>query len=291
MKKYLPVLVLVGLLVFTTPAFAINDVTLTTDTIITAGGINFTVSQGAPTVDTLTVSGSDFSVQMSENATLIISSADRRVLTIPKVGSIIISNTCSSSQNIYTISNPLGGSQVTITATVSSDTCSTAGNGSVGGTGGGGGGGSYSLPPSVAPILAVTTPSPSAPATGGGGASASVSSVFVKAVSLGSTNSDVKRLQTLFSTDPEIYPEGLTSGYFGQATKKAIQRFQEKYGVAKKGSTGYGALGPATRAKIQEVFGGQSTNSTGASPINTTASDLQTKLKALQDQVKKIQGN
>jgi len=70
-------------------------------------------------------------------------------------------------------------------------------------------------------------------------------------------NSDVKRLQKLLASDISIYPEGLTTGYFGQLTEKAIQRFQSKYGVVSSGTsqtTGYGLVGPKTRLKLQEIF-------------------------------------
>jgi peptidoglycan hydrolase-like protein with peptidoglycan-binding domain len=70
------------------------------------------------------------------------------------------------------------------------------------------------------------------------------------------SSNDVRRLQTLLATKPEIYPEGLITGYFGQLTKKAVQKFQLKYGVVKtKSDSGFGVVGPKTRAKLQEIFG------------------------------------
>ena len=93
---------------------------------------------------------------------------------------------------------------------------------------------------------AVAQPSPVAVA---------VSPVFNTALKKGVSNDDVKRLQQLLATDSEIYPEGTASGYFGNLTEKAVQRFQMKYGVVKSASdVGYGLVGPATRAKLQEVF-------------------------------------
>ncbi len=47
----------------------------------------------------------------------------------------------------------------------------------------------------------------------------------------GVANESVKKVQELLATDPTIYPEGLTTGYFGPLTKKAIERFQEKNGL------------------------------------------------------------
>jgi peptidoglycan hydrolase-like protein with peptidoglycan-binding domain len=63
-------------------------------------------------------------------------------------------------------------------------------------------------------------------------------------------------LQTLLATKPEIYPEGLITGYFGQLTKKAVQKFQLNYKVVgSKNDPGFGFVGPKTRAKLQEIFG------------------------------------
>jgi peptidoglycan hydrolase-like protein with peptidoglycan-binding domain len=75
-----------------------------------------------------------------------------------------------------------------------------------------------------------------------------------------STKSQTKILQELLSLDKEVYPEGLITGYFGPLTKKAVERFQRKYGVILPGSTDeiyLGYPGPKTRAKIREIFGNQ----------------------------------
>lgn len=80
--------------------------------------------------------------------------------------------------------------------------------------------------------------------------------IFVKPLSFGMTSSDVRRLQTLLATKPEIYPEGKITGYFGLLTKKAVQNFQLHYGVVtSKSDSGFGYVGPKTRAKLQEIFG------------------------------------
>jgi len=63
----------------------------------------------------------------------------------------------------------------------------------------------------------------------------------------------------LFGSDTKVAESGVGSPgneteYFGTLTKKAVQKFQKKYGIAKEGDSGYGYVGPKTRAKLQEVF-------------------------------------
>jgi len=85
------------------------------------------------------------------------------------------------------------------------------------------------------------------------------SAVFTQTLKLGMENSDVRRLQQLLATNQSIYPEAITTGYYGTLTQRAVQRFQAKYGIASSGTpqtTGYGLVGPATRAKLAEVFAG-----------------------------------
>lgn len=80
----------------------------------------------------------------------------------------------------------------------------------------------------------------------------------------GDRGSEVTELQTHLSTDVNIYPEGLVTGYFGQLTKAAVERFQTSEGIVSQGtpvSTGYGRVGPITRAAINaNLAGGVSFN-------------------------------
>ncbi|MBM3260910.1 hypothetical protein FJY93_00660 [Candidatus Kaiserbacteria bacterium] len=73
-----------------------------------------------------------------------------------------------------------------------------------------------------------------------------VSGRFVAALKQGSRGKDVSRLQKLLGVEE--------TGYFGLKTVKAVQEFQLTYGVVKKNGSGYGLLGPKTRAKLEEVF-------------------------------------
>ncbi len=52
---------------------------------------------------------------------------------------------------------------------------------------------------------------------------------FKSNLKLGSQGTEVKELQKCLAKDPEIYPEGEVTGYFGNKTKEAVIKFQEKY--------------------------------------------------------------
>ncbi len=79
---------------------------------------------------------------------------------------------------------------------------------------------------------------------------------FTVGLAYGDSGEGVRQLQIFLKAQgPEIYPEGLITGYFGSLTQKAVQRFQEKYGIAKAGDPGYGYVGPMTRAKINALQG------------------------------------
>ena len=74
-----------------------------------------------------------------------------------------------------------------------------------------------------------------------------------------SGRSDVRCLQEFLKNQgPDIYPEGLVTGYFGNLTKSAVIRFQEKHAseilTPLNLYSGTGFVGPSTRAKINQLF-------------------------------------
>jgi len=83
------------------------------------------------------------------------------------------------------------------------------------------------------------------------------SETITQNLSYGSTGDQVKVLQQFLKNQgAEIYPEQLVTGYFGNATRSAVGRFQIKYGiVAGSSDGGYGVVGPKTRTKINEFLG------------------------------------
>jgi len=77
---------------------------------------------------------------------------------------------------------------------------------------------------------------------------------------LGDRGTEVTELQNYLSTDANIYPSGLVTGYFGQLTKAGVERFQTAQGIVSSGTpatTGYGRVGPKTQAAINaKLVGG-----------------------------------
>ncbi len=72
---------------------------------------------------------------------------------------------------------------------------------------------------------------------------------FTRALRVGSRGGDVVALQDFLKSLPEIYPEGLVTGYFGKATEAAVKRFQKKYAFEQ-----VGIVGPKTREKLNILF-------------------------------------
>lgn len=81
--------------------------------------------------------------------------------------------------------------------------------------------------------------------------------VFAQNVAFGQINDEVRALQIALTIDGEnAYPE--ITGYYGSATEKAVLAFQTKYAVAPQSTLNTLAgrnVGPATRAKLNQIFG------------------------------------
>ena len=61
----------------------------------------------------------------------------------------------------------------------------------------------------------------------------------------GMSGDDVKTLQAILAKYPDVYPEGLITGYFGKATVRAVKRFQARENIES-----IGLVGPKTLAKL-----------------------------------------
>ncbi|KKW19378.1 MAG: Copper amine oxidase domain protein [Parcubacteria group bacterium GW2011_GWA2_51_10] len=89
-------------------------------------------------------------------------------------------------------------------------------------------------------------------------------STLTRPLKVGQTGADVKLLQVLLNSDPDTRvaasgpgSPGAETNKFGTLTLRALEKFQIKHAIAKKGDIGFGVLGPRTRAKMNELIGMQ----------------------------------
>lgn len=77
--------------------------------------------------------------------------------------------------------------------------------------------------------------------------------IFTKYLRRGLKNVEIENLQAFLKEFPDIYPEGLLTGYYGELTERAVRKFQKKYGEDDDGK-----IGPKTRKllnwRIQELL-------------------------------------
>lgn len=269
-KKYLLSLAIsVALPLLALAAF--NDVQIASDvdTVISLNGVSLIVSSGkTAVVESIEVSDSSFSVVMPVNSYLRVTLASRRVLSVTNNGTVDVTATCSDSQSAYKLENPATGSSQTVTVDLTSNTCNVSGGGGGSSGGGGGGGGGYTPIPTVAAkpatpatpaVPATPSVSPAVPATPATPATPALSAL-TRVLAKGSVGADVLILQKILnmSADTRVAASGPGSPgsettLLGPATLRAVQKFQEKYGIAKSGDSGYGTIGPKTRAKLNEI--------------------------------------
>lgn len=268
-----------------------NDVTLTSDTVITATTETLNVSGASAVLQSISVSGDVITVAMAGNSYLKVTSSGRHTLSAPNKGSIVQTSSCTDSLATDIFQAPAAITSVfTFDITVDSGTCTTGTNNSTSGNtggGGGGGGGSYTYVPPAPAATPISTPLAAtvAAAAPSAGASSSIGTVTL-ALTKGTTNAEVKILQMILNSDPDTRIAATGSGspghestFFGSATRKAVQKLQVKYGIAKRGDSGYGSVGPLTRTILNGL----------ASKIGNPdqqVEDAMKQIKVLQDQMK-----
>ena len=103
--------------------------------------------------------------------------------------------------------------------------------------------------------VAGSNAAPSSNPSGGTG-----TATLSRGLGLGARGADVITLQRILNSDPDtqvaqsgVGSPGHETDYLGAATVRAVQRFQVKYGIARAGSSGYGYVGPSTRAKLNSL--------------------------------------
>jgi hypothetical protein len=150
---------------------------------------------------------------------------------------------------------------------------------------GGGGGGGIIPPPS--PL-----PSPLPPPTGGGGGGGGTitppstvppstttrSFTLDRSLYKGLSGDDVVKLQEYLIEEGHL-GQGYNTGYYGNLTENAVQSFQRAHDIVSSGtpeSTGYGVMGPKTRALLHSLLGQVTPppNEVGQTPPQTPPTDF-----------------
>lgn len=248
-KKYLLAgATVMSLLTVPMIALAVNDVTLTTDTVITSGGVTFNVTGSSATLSTLTVNTSTFSLTLDNGSSVTVTTADRSRIDDDAATANISASTCDSSTSSKTYT---ASSNVLITVTPTTVICTTPAASVISGNG-----------PIVQNSVSVKTNQPVTQILGASTTTTSkvsslkiavsISPVFVRGFIKNQKHVDITRLQKLLTLDLGISIK--ITGRFDLATQNALKKFQEKYAIARKGKSGYGVFGPLTRAKFPKLF-------------------------------------
>ena len=100
----------------------------------------------------------------------------------------------------------------------------------------------------------------------------SLSEAISRNLNIGSSGDDVKTLQRILASE-NVYPQAIISGYFGQFTRSAVIKFQEKYFgeiLAPGGfDRGTGYVGTASRRKLNEILSKQKSASSASEALTS----------------------
>ena len=70
---------------------------------------------------------------------------------------------------------------------------------------------------------------------------------LIRSLRQGMSGADVATLQAILAADPNVFPEGSITGFFGRLTAEAVKKFQRKHGIDP-----LGLVGPKTLKKLNE---------------------------------------
>jgi peptidoglycan hydrolase-like protein with peptidoglycan-binding domain len=119
-------------------------------------------------------------------------------------------------------------------------------------------------------------------------AAVTIPGILVRALGRGSEGQDVVVLQN-FLIGRGLLAAGNSTGYFGPLTEAAVKSFQRAEGIVSSGdplSTGYGNVGPSTRAKINSLLG---VSSSSNGDVQSQIQLLQAKIQQLMLQIQNSQ--
>lgn len=250
------------------PAFAFaayNDVSITSSATLSVGGIEVAMSGSSAVLQSVTVGASSFSIVMLPGSIFSVSAPNLNILSVDISGaSAGIVSTCTGSASTLALLAPPTG-QSTIVVNVSSSLCT---SGTSSGSSGGGGGTVVGLitgngsPASILPVASSTNTS--LPTASIAPDSAKKLAILTANLKRSTKNAQVKVLQQMLNKDSATLITTVGSGspgqetaFFGALTEQAVKKFQAKHNIVSFGSpatTGYGAVGPKTRAKLNELY-------------------------------------
>jgi peptidoglycan hydrolase-like protein with peptidoglycan-binding domain len=93
----------------------------------------------------------------------------------------------------------------------------------------------------------------------------SYAEIINRQLQVGMRGTDVSLVQAFLAKDPELYPQGLVTGYFGFLTKAAVSNFQSRNGIDP-----VGRIGPVTLPVINlQMAVGGTTIYTSKAPMIT----------------------
>ncbi|MBU4348449.1 peptidoglycan-binding protein [Patescibacteria group bacterium] len=260
MKKYLSILVGLIMILGVVPVYAANEVTVGPETQILVSDYTLVVSGVDRTIDSLTVTDSNFTVSLAPGANFSVVSNDKRKFSYTVGTGVTVGLRCTGDSYVSFAASSDNAAAVSVIVTPSTtETCdgttttATTVTGSTSGGGGSGGGNNpnanifaqtqTTVQAQVSPVtetITTTTVVPSA---------TSVSTYkFTKALVYGSESVGVTELQERLTSEG-VY-SGPVTGYFGPLTLAAVKKYQEKEGIATSGQAGYGNVGPLTRAEL-----------------------------------------
>ena len=245
---------------------AYNDVTLTTNAIISVGGYTLDVSGSSAAIQSIVVNANSFSVTLASGSSLTVVSPTLQQLS-SDVTTDVTSNVCTGSASSIAVAYS-GAGTVTNVITPSATVCT--GSGSTPAPTGGGGAifGSGPLAPgyvntnptATTTVLAATSSNP-APAASTSTETAQLAVFhFARSLQLQDHGADVQQLQEFLNTHGALVAAngsgspGKETDYFGSLTFQALIRFQNAHAaeiLAPLGlSKGTGFFGAATRAYV-----------------------------------------
>ena len=258
-----------------TPALALaayDDVTLTTDTVLSVNGITLNVSGSSATIESITVNAGNFSVTLQSGSTFQVTTPGLERITADTLTGVS-SDICNASQSLLKYAP---GASVTVTITPSAVLCSST---SGGGGGASTGGGSTTpvtptTPAATTPVVPAQPATPATPAKSASGLSATqiqsildvLASFDADAATIALVKASLEGTATtgsVTSTAVSVFKSNLTVGSLGSEVKALQEYLNAKgYTVAASGAgspgnetTRFGGLTKAALIKFQKAKG------------------------------------